>query len=162
MRLGIDLGGTKIAAAVVDVSSGRVVAEQAIPTNSRAGPDAVLTRMADLVLATCNAAGTPLAEIMAIGLGVPGPFDQESGRIVFLPNLIGMWRDVPVRAIRSERGSPGPGARPSFPRPAALPGGLAPPLPPHSARPKAGRTRRSRSVAAPAGYTGAIRTPVPR
>jgi len=101
MYVGVDLGGTKIAAAVVDVASGRVVAEQSIPTNSQAGPDAVLARMAELVLAVCAAAGVPLDGIGAIGLGVPGPFDQASGRIVFLLNLVGMWRGVPVRAILS-------------------------------------------------------------
>jgi glucokinase len=99
MYVGIDLGGTKVAAAVVDVSSGRVVARQAIPTDSQAGPNTVLERMAALVLATCDAAGVPMSEIDGVGLGVPGPFNQETGQTLFLPNLAGMWRDVPVRDI---------------------------------------------------------------
>jgi glucokinase len=101
MYVGIDLGGTKTAAAVVDVASGRVVADRSIPTDSQEGPDAVLARMAALVLEVCDAASMPLDGIGAIGLGVPGPFDQASGRIVFLPNLVGMWRGVPVREILS-------------------------------------------------------------
>ena len=97
MYIGIDLGGTKIAASIVDVISGEVVGRQVIPTDSHEGSDAVLVRMADLLLAVCQAAHLSPPQIGAVGVGVPGPFDQKTGQTLFLPNLPGMWRGVRVR-----------------------------------------------------------------
>jgi glucokinase len=97
MYIGIDLGGTKIAASVVDVTSGEVAGQRVIPTDAYAGPDAVLTRMADLLLTVSHAAGLRPQQIGAVGVGVPGPFDQQTGQTLFLPNLAGMWRGVRVR-----------------------------------------------------------------
>jgi glucokinase len=97
MYLGIDLGGTKITAAVVDVAGGgRVAARETIPTDSYEGPTAVLDRMAALACAVCAAADVQPGDLDALGLGLPGPFDQITGRTLFLPNLVGMWRNVPV------------------------------------------------------------------
>jgi glucokinase len=95
--IGVDLGGTKIAASVVDVGSGAVAARQIIPTDAQAGPDAVLARMGELILAVGRAAGLAPEQIGAVGVGVPGPFDQATGQTIFLPNLAGMWRGVRVR-----------------------------------------------------------------
>src|SRR5215207_11166860 len=95
--LGVDLGGTKIAAAVVDVGSGAVLARASIPTEAHAGPDAVLARMGELILSVGRAAGLAPGQIGAVGVGVPGPFDQATGQTIFLPNLAGMWRGVRVR-----------------------------------------------------------------
>src|SRR4051812_33766918 len=95
--IGVDLGGTKIAAALVDVSSGAVLARASIPTEAHAGPDAVLARMGELILSVGRAAGLSPDQIGAVGVGVPGPFDQATGQTIFLPNLAGMWRGVRVR-----------------------------------------------------------------
>src|SRR5688500_13167794 len=95
--VGVDLGGTKIAAAVVDVGSGTLAARESIPTEAHAGPDAVLARMGELILSVGRAAGLAPEPIGAVGVGVPGPFDQVTGQTIFLPNLAGMWRGVRVR-----------------------------------------------------------------
>jgi glucokinase len=97
MYIGVDLGGTKITAAVVDIAGGgRVLARQTIATDSHEGPAAVLDRLAGLAEAVRATAGIEPSGIEALGLGVPGPFDPVTGRTLFLPNLVGMWRDVPV------------------------------------------------------------------
>lgn len=93
---GIDLGGTKIAVVVVEQGSGRVLARTQAPTDSHEGPDAVLRRMATLVHAACREAGIDVAELGAVGLGVPGVYDLATGHTHFLPNLAGAWRDVPA------------------------------------------------------------------
>ncbi len=95
--IGVDLGGTKIAAALVDVGSGTVAARESIPTEAHAGPEAVLARMGELILSVGRAAGLAPEQIGAVGVGVPGPFDQATGQTIFLPNLAGMWRGVRVR-----------------------------------------------------------------
>src|SRR5215213_6799257 len=97
MYIGIDLGGTKIAASGVDVISGEVAGQHVIPTDAYEGPDAVLARMADLLLTVSHAAGLRPQQIGAVGVGVPGLFDQQTGQTLFLPNLAGMWRGVRVR-----------------------------------------------------------------
>ena len=95
--VGVDLGGTKIAAVVADIRDGAVAARASIPTEAHAGPDAVLARMGQLILEVARAAGLAPMQIGAVGVGVPGPFDQATGQTIFLPNLAGMWRGVPVR-----------------------------------------------------------------
>jgi glucokinase len=86
--LGLDLGGTNIKLALLD--DGDVVEEHAVPTRSEdGGPDAVVSRMADL-------AGS-VGAVDSVGVAVPGLFD-ESGVVVLFPNLLGAWTGVPVRA----------------------------------------------------------------
>ena len=79
MYIGVDLGGTKIAVAVVDPLAGAIVSRDVIPTDSEAGPAAVLERMAQLIRSVCGMAGVALPTIQAIGVGVPGVFDPQRG-----------------------------------------------------------------------------------
>ena len=90
---GIDLGGTSIKAAIADLD-GRLLVHRSIPTQSHAGPEAVINRMAELV-------GTLLAEsgysaIQGLGVGAPGLVDIVHGVTKFFPNLPTQWRDIPV------------------------------------------------------------------
>jgi glucokinase len=65
LAVGIDVGGTKIAAALVDVESGRVTEARRIPTDAARGSDAVLED--SVALASSLAAGRSVA---AVGLAV--------------------------------------------------------------------------------------------
>ncbi len=95
----IDLGGTKIACAL-GTARGEIVVDDAIPTLSHEGPEAVLSRTADLVNKLAERAGRAPA---SAGMGVPGLADVDAGYTRFLPNLPTQWRDVPVRDILSPR-----------------------------------------------------------
>ena len=95
----IDLGGTKIAAAIAG-SDGEVLAEGRIATNSQEGPNAVLLRVADLVTELAAASGT---QPRALGMGVPGLVDVATGVTQFLPNLPSQWRGVPVAETLSAK-----------------------------------------------------------
>ncbi len=97
--IGIDLGGTKIAAGAVDISTGAVSGRVVVPAEAQHGPEAVLARMARLAVEVRTAAGLAREEVRGIGIGVPGVTDPERGRTLFLPNLPGGWRDVPVAEI---------------------------------------------------------------
>ncbi len=98
--VGIDLGGTTIAAAAAD-AVGRIVCEESIATESAGGPEHVLGRIA--AVARRVAEGTP----DAVGIGVPGLADLARGRTLFLPNLPTNWRDVPVaERVGAELGCP--------------------------------------------------------
>ena len=97
--LGIDLGGTKIAAGAVDVLTGAVNGCMVVPAEAQHGPEAVLARMARLALEVRTAAGLAREDVCGIGIGMPGVTDLEQGRTLFLPNLPGSWRGVPVAEI---------------------------------------------------------------
>lgn len=105
--LGIDLGGTKIAAALVDVASGALSGRVVTPTEAVEGPEAVLDRMAGVTREVCERAGVRPADLAALGVGVPGLFELQTGRTLFLPNLAGAWRGVPVgETLRRALGCP--------------------------------------------------------
>lgn len=94
----VDLGGTKIASAFA-TGGGEVVSERTIPTLSHEGPEAVLERIAGLVLDQARESGRPAA----LGMGVPGLADLQNGVTKFLPNLPTQWENVPVRDRLSPR-----------------------------------------------------------
>jgi glucokinase len=89
----VDLGGTKIACAL-GTADGSVVAERTTPTRSHEGPEAVVRRIAELTNSLAREVGQTPA---ALGMGVPGNADMQSGTVLFLPNLPGNWRNIPVR-----------------------------------------------------------------
>lgn len=92
-RIGIDLGGTKIHAVVVN-QRGKPLGAARRPTKVEAGYREVLKRLRDTALEALADARISIRDINAIGLGMPGPVDQERGRVVVAPNL--GWMDKPV------------------------------------------------------------------
>lgn len=89
----LDLGGTNMHAAIADAEGG-VIAEGKEPTLSYQGPAAVMQRMAALVKRLAQECGQ---KPEALGIGVPGLLDLDSGRTLFFPNMPTQWREVPVR-----------------------------------------------------------------
>ncbi len=96
--IGVDLGGTTISAGAVNVVSGQVAGRHQIPTLAKEGHDAVMARMVDLVNAIITDAGLSKEDLGGIGVGLPGALDMERGVVLFLPNLPGGWRNVPLKA----------------------------------------------------------------
>ncbi len=95
--IGVDLGGTLLKAAVVDTGDGTVSGLKRIETRARAGHDAVIERMAELICSVIEGSSVPISQIGGIGIGVPGVLDLDKGEVVFLPNLPGNWPNVPLR-----------------------------------------------------------------
>jgi glucokinase len=95
--IGIDLGGTNIKAALVDTDSGDISAVRSAHTRSREGHDAVIAQMAVLAEEIVITSKRSKSEVGGVGVGIPGALDLESGMTIFLPNLPGNWRNVPVR-----------------------------------------------------------------
>ena len=94
--IGIDLGGTNIKAALVNITTGEISGTTSIPTHSREGYDAVIAQMGVLVERVIKASGSKKTKVGGIGVGVPGVIDMDKGRTLFLPNLPGQWRNVPL------------------------------------------------------------------
>jgi glucokinase len=85
---GVDLGGTKVEVAQVD-RAGHMLARVRRPTDVRDGPAAVEAEITAAVHDLIDQAGSPP---VAVGVGVAGQVDSESGLVRFAPNLD--WHDV--------------------------------------------------------------------
>lgn len=90
--LALDIGGTKLAAAVVtaDGAARGVVVE---PTRREDGWSAVLDRLFAMGRRAIEAAGS--RPITAVGVACGGPLDSSTGVLIDPPHLPG-WRDVPI------------------------------------------------------------------
>ncbi len=101
--VGVDLGGTNIKAGIVDIDAGKLLFHQSVPTLAREGHDAVMARMADLILAAIKAAGRDQSQVKGVGVSAPGVLDLEKGLVLFLPNLPGNWPKVPLQSTIVEK-----------------------------------------------------------
>ena len=98
--LGADLGATSLDVAVMrpDLS---VLAHRAEPADVRAGPGVVLARMRTLLGEMLRECGVTPAQVIAIGMGVPGPVDFASGQLVN-PPLMPEWDSFSIRDFLAE------------------------------------------------------------
>src|SRR5437588_9007410 len=86
--IGIDLGGTKILAAVVDITTGEIIASARKRTRAEKGQDFVAKRTIELTQAALSAADLPQdASIITVGVGAAGQIDRKAGVVVDAPNL---------------------------------------------------------------------------
>jgi glucokinase len=85
----VDLGGTKIHAAVVS-PEGVVISEHRLPTDVEGGPTKVVD---DVVRAIRDELDADLSVINAVGVGLAGQIDTQTGVVRSSPNL--KWTDFP-------------------------------------------------------------------
>ncbi|NUR66614.1 MAG: ROK family protein [Streptomyces sp.] len=99
--IALDVGGTGMKAALVG-ASGELLHQARRPTGRERGPDAVVEGILDFA-AELHAYGTEhLGEpASAAGVAVPGIVDADQGVARYAANL--GWRDVPLRALLTER-----------------------------------------------------------
>jgi predicted NBD/HSP70 family sugar kinase len=85
LRVGLDIGGTKIAALLVDADL-RPVAEVSRPTDA-VSPQRLVCAAADAVRDALAIAGASPADLVAAGAGVPGQVDAAAGTVHMAVNL---------------------------------------------------------------------------
>lgn len=95
LALGVDLGGTKILTAIVNVR-GETLSRDYRATPVQEGPDGVVKAIVDSVDVVLRQAGIAITDIEAVGIGAPGISNPGTGTIITSPNLPG-WHDVPLR-----------------------------------------------------------------
>ena len=88
LRGGIDLGGTKIEAIVVD-GDNTVLGSARHQTPITGTPDDVAAEMAAAINGAATAAGTTPAALVGVGVGSPGAVDPDTGTISSARNLPG-------------------------------------------------------------------------
>ena len=102
--LALDIGGTKVAAAVV-TQQGQVVLRQEQPT-CQLGPQTGIEQMAGMLLEMLEGRGLETSQVLGLGVGIPAVLEAGSDRVIWAPNLQG-WRDVDLRpALESRLGLP--------------------------------------------------------
>jgi predicted NBD/HSP70 family sugar kinase len=80
IAIGIDVGGSGIKAAVVDVEAGRLRSERLrVATPNPSTPDAVLASIARLVRRLAKSSG--LGDATPVGIGLPGVASTASSRL---------------------------------------------------------------------------------
>jgi len=94
LTIGVDVGGTKVAAGLVD-EKGVIVRRTRRPTPS-ASPDDV-----EDVIAACVAELAEGVAVEAVGIGAAGFVTADRSTVLVAPNL--SWRDEPLRDAVSER-----------------------------------------------------------
>ncbi|HLE58864.1 MAG TPA: ROK family protein [Candidatus Limnocylindria bacterium] len=104
--LAIDLGGTRIRAAIVESDLG-VSHRRSVATDAADGPAAVIDRICQLAAEVlADAQRDDLPRPAGIGISAPGPLDARRGVVLSPPNLPG-WHDVPLaEAVARATGLP--------------------------------------------------------
>lgn len=94
--VGVDLGGTKIYTALVDLE-GNIVKEKVVETLAEEGQEAVSGRILDTIANVIDGVDSEL--IKAIGVGSPGPLDAKNG-IIFEPSNLPFKNYELVKTIK--------------------------------------------------------------
>ena len=106
LRGGIDLGGTKIQAVVIDGRSA-VRGKARIPTPRIGGPPAVAAAMAATLRDALALAGASPGQLIAAGVGAPGAIDFKTGDVSHSGNIAGWEGSFPLgRTLAADLGVP--------------------------------------------------------
>ncbi len=95
LYVGVDVGGTYIKLGLVD-GRGNVIARAKLPTPNRQRPDGAVADIARSLQRLLEELGRTMTDVMAIGIGTPGPLDVARGMLLTPSNLPG-WHNYPMR-----------------------------------------------------------------
>lgn len=94
--IGIDLGGTNIAAGIVD-ENGAIIKKGSVPTGRTRPSGEIVEDMCSLVKRLMDETGINESQVDSIGIGSPGIPDRKNGIIIYNCNL--GFRNVPIRQL---------------------------------------------------------------
>lgn len=97
--LGVDLGGTNIKYAVIEIDGSNIkeVVKDQIATEAKNGPEHVTDRISNLIKRIDGE-----MPIDGVAVAVPGIFNHDTGVILLFPNLPGAWENFPFTKKLSE------------------------------------------------------------
>ena len=99
-RIGVDLGGTNIAAAIVSEDY-KIVRKMSVPTGRERDASFIMDDMAQLCRDLCAAEGIALSDVEAIGIASPGVANHTDGVVEYSCNL--GFRKFPICKELSHR-----------------------------------------------------------
>ena len=94
-RGGIDVGGTKMQAAVVG-AGGEVLGQARRPTPGTAPAEEVIAELAGAMGDALADAGLESSALQSVGVGWPGPADEEAGTVSGAVHVQGLGLDYPL------------------------------------------------------------------
>ena len=97
--IGLDIGGTKIAAGIV-TEHGELLGRVEVKSDP-SGREAMFARVCEAVEQVLNEVSISIDQIEGIGAGVPGKVDRKEGIAIYQNNL--PWGNFPVRERLAER-----------------------------------------------------------
>ena len=100
-RIGVDVGGTNVKLALVDLN-GKIVYSNTTPTRADLGYEHSITNIQNAIEELMKETNTNKETIEAIGFGFPGQIDYKEGVVRLLPNMPG-WVEVPVAKIMQDK-----------------------------------------------------------
>lgn len=92
--VGIDLGGTNIAAGILDENL-KIIKKGSVPTINTRHYSEIIKDMAMLVIKLLKETGISYDEVHSIGIGSPGTCDRENGVLLYTNNI--EFNEVPMR-----------------------------------------------------------------
>ena len=93
--IGIDLGGTNIAAGITD-ENGKIIAKYSAKTNAGKPFEELVADIAETGKKAVEAAGLKMSDISAVGMGTPSCINPQTNLLVHANNL--NWQNVPLYA----------------------------------------------------------------
>ncbi|HQY29792.1 MAG TPA: ROK family protein [Thermomicrobiales bacterium] len=99
--IGVDFGGTKVLAGVVDLDSGEVLATAKKRTNAADDTDQMMKRVVSVIEDATDKAKLKRDEIEGIGVGLAGQIDTARGILLGAPNLSQSTVNLPMADLLS-------------------------------------------------------------
>ena len=90
--IGVDIGGTKVAVAIIN-EKGEIVSRRQAPSEVESA-ETLFEQVVRLINEELNEHPFPIQEIEGIGIGLPGKVDVENGVAVFQNNI--PWPNFPI------------------------------------------------------------------
>lgn len=98
--IGIDLGGTNIAAGIVDENM-NIAAKESVPTKMPRSAEEIISDMASLAVKIAGDLKISMDEVKWIGIGTPGTANCETGIVEYSCNLD--FKNVPLVSLMEEK-----------------------------------------------------------
>ncbi|MBK9604203.1 MAG: ROK family protein [Anaerolineales bacterium] len=91
----VDMGATHMNIAIADFSA-KIIAEKSLPLDIRNGPQICMPEISRSLKELLAENGISQSQLMAVGIGVPGPVITDAGMVVSPPIMPG-WDGYPIR-----------------------------------------------------------------
>jgi glucokinase len=107
LAIGVDFGGTKVLASVVDVDTGKIKGTGKRTTSAADGPDELMDRIYRVARKAVEKSGAEMSDIISICVGIAGQVDTKRGILVGTANLSRSVVDLPMaKLLTKELGIP--------------------------------------------------------
>jgi glucokinase len=101
--IGVDFGGTKVLAGVIDLSSGEVIATAKRRTNANDNTDQMMKRIIGVIESALEKANITPKETIGIGIGLAGQIDTGRGILLGAPNLSQSTVNLPMADLLNDK-----------------------------------------------------------